>query len=169
MRRMTQTLTLALIVMVAAPLFAQQHQSGDRPMAQQMEKMHSHMQAMQEQMKEIKATKDPEKRKELMQEHRQSMHESRDGDGQHGKGPDVEGRNAAKAASDELCGGRCAMRAHAIDAESSGRHAATHANDADDDAGDGTSVCSGRAAVTRASAPLWCAPSSAITGELVYE
>lgn len=75
MRRMTQTLTLALIVMVAAPLFAQQHQSGDRPMAQQMEKMHSHMQAMQEQMKEIKATKDPEKRKELMQEHRQSMHE----------------------------------------------------------------------------------------------
>lgn len=76
MRRMIQTLTLALFVMVAAPLFAQQHESGDQPMAEQMEKMHSHMQAMQEQMKEIKATKDPEKRKELMQEHRQSMHEA---------------------------------------------------------------------------------------------
>jgi hypothetical protein len=33
------------------------------------------MQKMQAQMQEIKATKDPEKRRELMREHRQSMHE----------------------------------------------------------------------------------------------
>lgn len=87
MRRLTQTLTLALFVMVAAPLFAQQHQSGDQQMAQQMEKMHSHMQAMQEQMKEIKATKDPEKRKALMQQHRQSMHEAMMMMGNMDKGP----------------------------------------------------------------------------------
>jgi hypothetical protein len=87
MKRMTKTLGLALFVMLAAPLVAAQHDSGDKPMAQQMEKMHSHMQTMQEQMKEIKATKDPEKRKALMRKHRQSMHEGMMMMGNMDKGP----------------------------------------------------------------------------------
>ena len=87
MKRMTKTLGLALFVMLAAPLVAAQHDSGDKPMAQQMEKMHSHMQTMQEQMKEIKATKDPEKRKALMRKPRQSMHEGMMMMGNMDKGP----------------------------------------------------------------------------------
>lgn len=35
MRGMTQTLTLTLLVMIAAPLFADKHQRGDRPMEHQ--------------------------------------------------------------------------------------------------------------------------------------
>ncbi len=49
MKRMTKTLGLALFVMLAAPLVAAQHDSGDKPMAQLMEMMHSHMHTMQEQ------------------------------------------------------------------------------------------------------------------------
>ncbi|HNP37691.1 MAG TPA: hypothetical protein PKK10_17745 [Woeseiaceae bacterium] len=93
---MAQALTLALFVMVAAPLFAQQHQSGDQPMAQQMEKMHSHMQTMQEQMKEIKATKDSEQRKALMQQHRQSMREAMMMMGNMDKGPMSKGGTQQK-------------------------------------------------------------------------
>ena len=66
----------AMFMMFASPMLAAQNESAaDKPMAQQMEKMHSHMQTMQQQMKDIKATKDPEKRKALMQEHMHNMHE----------------------------------------------------------------------------------------------
>ena len=76
MKIITQTLTFAMFMMFASPMLAAQNESAaDKPMAQQVEKMHSHMQTMQQQMKEIKATKDPEKRKALMQQHMQSMHE----------------------------------------------------------------------------------------------
>jgi hypothetical protein len=76
MKRLTQIMMFgALIALGSIGWAAQQDASADKPMAQQMQKMHGHMQAMQEQMKQIKATKDPEKRQELMHEHMQSMHE----------------------------------------------------------------------------------------------
>lgn len=76
MKIITRTLTLAMLMMFASPMLAAQNESSaDEPMAQQMEKMHNHMQAMQQQMKKIKATKVPERRKSLMQQHMQSMRE----------------------------------------------------------------------------------------------
>lgn len=76
MKTITQISSIAMFMMFASPMLAAQNEPpADQPMAQQMEKMHSHMQTMQQQMKEIKATKNPEKRKALMQQHMQSMHE----------------------------------------------------------------------------------------------
>ena len=76
-------------MMFASPMLAAHNESSmDGPMAQQMEKMHSQMLTMQQQMKEIKATKDPEKRKALMQQHMQSM---RDGMMMIGETEDVHG------------------------------------------------------------------------------
>lgn len=78
MKTITHILTLAILIMFASPMLvaAQNEPPTEKPMSQQMEKMHSHMQTMQQQMKEIKATKDPEKRKALMQQNMQSMRES---------------------------------------------------------------------------------------------
>ncbi len=76
MKTITHILTLAILMILASPMLAAQNEPPtEKPMAQQMEKVHSLMQTMQQQMKEIKATKDPEKRKALMQQHMQSMRE----------------------------------------------------------------------------------------------
>ena len=49
MKTITQILTLAMLMMFASPMVAAQNESAtDKPMAQQMEKMHSHMQTMQQ-------------------------------------------------------------------------------------------------------------------------
>lgn len=76
MKRLTQVMTLGALIALGSTAWAAQHDAtADEPMAQKMEHMHSHMQKMQEQMKQINATSDPEKRKALMQEHMQSMRE----------------------------------------------------------------------------------------------
>ena len=76
MKKLIQILTLGSLIAFGATGWADQHDAAaDKPMAQQMEKMRSHMQSMQEQMKKIKATKDPAERKALMQQHMESMHE----------------------------------------------------------------------------------------------
>lgn len=76
MKIIIQTLTLAMLMILASPMLAAENESSaDKPMAQQMEKTHSYIQTMQQQMIEIKTTKDPAKRKALMQQHMQSMHE----------------------------------------------------------------------------------------------
>jgi transposase len=76
MKNISQILALAMLMMFASPMVAAQNESSaDEPMAEQMEKMHSHMQTMQQQMKEIKAAKNTERRKALMQQHMQSMRE----------------------------------------------------------------------------------------------
>jgi protein CpxP len=76
MKTITHILTLAILMIFASPMLADQHESPtEKPMAPQMENMHSQMQTMQQQMKEIKATKDPEKRKVLMQQNWQRMRE----------------------------------------------------------------------------------------------
>jgi protein CpxP len=77
MKYITRILTFAIPIMFTSPmLLAQNEPPTEKPMAQQMEKMHSQLQSMQQQMKEIKATKDPEKRKALMQKNMQSFRES---------------------------------------------------------------------------------------------
>jgi hypothetical protein len=51
MKTITQILAFAMIMMFASPMLAAQNESAaDKPMAQQMEKMHSHMQTMQQMM-----------------------------------------------------------------------------------------------------------------------
>lgn len=49
MKTITQILTIAMLMMFASPMLAAQNEPpADKPMAQQMEKMHSHMQTMQQ-------------------------------------------------------------------------------------------------------------------------
>ncbi|MFT7524995.1 MAG: hypothetical protein ACI9LY_000127 [Arenicella sp.] len=74
MKIITHILTLTILMLFASPMLAAQNEMPtEKPRARQMEKMHSHMQMMQQQMKEINATKDPKKRKALMQQNMQSM------------------------------------------------------------------------------------------------
>lgn len=74
MKTIIYTLTLAILMMFGSPMLAAQNEpTTEKPMARQMEKMHSQMQTMQQQMKDLKATNDPETRKELMHQHMQSM------------------------------------------------------------------------------------------------
>lgn len=69
MKTITYILTLAILMMFASPILAAQNEPTTvNPMYRQMEKM-------QLQIKEVKATKEPEKRKMLMQQHMQSMRE----------------------------------------------------------------------------------------------
>ena len=52
MKSLIQILTLGSLIAFGATAWADQHDAAaDQPMAQQMEKMRSHMQSMQEQMK----------------------------------------------------------------------------------------------------------------------
>lgn len=77
--------TLVIAAAISLPAFAEKgHEHGDskkQPMGgmmmghEQMMAMHEHMQKMNEMMARIKAETDPEKRLQLMQEHRRAMHE----------------------------------------------------------------------------------------------
>lgn len=74
MKTIKHILTLAILLMFALPMLAaEDEQPIEKTMDLQMEKMHSQMQTMHEQIKEIKTTKDSDKRKSLMHQHMQSM------------------------------------------------------------------------------------------------
>ena len=76
MKTITHILTLPILLMFALPILAGENEPPiEKPMASPMENMRSQMQTMHEQMKELKAAKDPERRKALMQQHMQSMRE----------------------------------------------------------------------------------------------
>tara|TARA_R110002110_G_scaffold12718_3_gene60875 strand:+ start:37449 stop:37997 length:549 start_codon:yes stop_codon:yes gene_type:complete len=76
MNRLIQLFALGISIAFGATAWAAQHaHAADTPMAQKMQKMHGHMQTMQEQMKAIEAAEDPKKRRELMQQHMNSMRE----------------------------------------------------------------------------------------------
>ena len=76
MKTIAHILTLPILLMFALPILAGENEPPiEKPMASPMENMRSQMQTMHEQMKELKAAKDPERRKALMQQHMQSMRE----------------------------------------------------------------------------------------------
>ena len=89
MKTITHILTLPILLMFALPILAGENEPPiEKPMASPMENMRSQMQTMHEQMKELKAAKDPERRKALMQQHMQSM---REGMIMMGKTDDIQG------------------------------------------------------------------------------
>jgi len=74
MKRSTIILSAVVLSILGSPLLAAEPETAaGGEMMPMMQDMHTHMQAMQETMKQIRATKDPEARKKLMHEHMQSM------------------------------------------------------------------------------------------------
>jgi hypothetical protein len=81
MKKLISTFVIATVI--SMPVFAEKgHEHGDSkgPVKdgmmmghEQMMAMHEHMQKMKEMMAKIKAETDPEKRQQLMQEHRRTM------------------------------------------------------------------------------------------------
>ena len=72
-------IALAIATLMAAPVAhaVESHHSGGTGggQMQMMDKMQSHMQKMMKEMEQIHATKDPEKRQQLIDKHMESMRE----------------------------------------------------------------------------------------------
>ena len=74
MKRSILVLSTAVFSILGSPLLAAEAETSvGGEMMPMMQEMHTHMQAMQETMKQIRATKDPKERKKLMHKHMQSM------------------------------------------------------------------------------------------------
>ena len=73
------SMSIAAVMSTMAHAAEHKHEGGSSSESQKghahMEKMHTHMKMMKIQMQEVHEEQDPEKRKQLMQAHRQSMHE----------------------------------------------------------------------------------------------